>query len=114
MQIEVIIMITYKQELKTGERAMYNTHNAKFVDCTFADGESPLKECSNLELDNCIFKWKYPLWYCDNIKVHNTTWLDTARSGIWQSHVLSRQQGHQPGWYTALPRFWGQEGQSDV
>lgn len=82
-------MTTYKQELKTGERAMYNTHNAKFVDCTFADGESPLKECSNLELDNCIFKWKYPLWYCENIKVCNTTWLDTARSGIWYTNNIS-------------------------
>ena len=82
-------MQTYKQELKTGERAMYNTHNAKFIDCTFADGESPLKECSNIELDNCIFKWKYPLWYCDNIKVVNTTWLDTARSGIWYTNNIS-------------------------
>jgi len=72
-----------KQELLTGERAKYNTHDAKFVDCTFADGESPLKESSDIELRNCIFKWKYPLWYCKNIKVYNTTWLDTARSGIW-------------------------------
>ena len=72
-----------KQELLTGERAKYNTHNAQFVDCTFADGESPLKESSDIELRNCIFKWKYPLWYCKNIKVYKTTWLDTARSGIW-------------------------------
>ncbi len=76
-------MKEYKQGLFVGERAMYNTHNAKFVDCTFQDGESPLKESSELELDNCIFKWKYPLWYTKNVKVVNTTWLDTARSGLW-------------------------------
>ena len=75
-------------ELKTGERAMYNVHNLEIIDTTFADGESPLKECSNLILDNCIFKWKYPLWYCDNIKVYNTTWLDTARSGIWYTNNI--------------------------
>ena len=76
-------MKEFKEELLTGERAMYNTHQAKFIDTTFADGESPLKESSDIELHNCIFKWKYPLWYSKNIKVFNTTWLDTARSGIW-------------------------------
>ncbi|MBR6071407.1 MAG: DUF3737 family protein [Acholeplasmatales bacterium] len=76
-------MKEYRQELLTGERAMYNTHGAVFYDTTFSDGESPLKESSEIELRNCIFKWKYPLWYSKNIKVFNTTWLDTARSGIW-------------------------------
>ena len=76
-------MKEFRQELLTGERAAYNTHDAKFYDTTFADGESPLKESSEIELYNCIFKWKYPLWYAKNIKVFNTTWLDTARSGIW-------------------------------
>ncbi len=76
-------MKEYREELFVGERAMYNTHGASFIDCTFADGESPLKESSELELNNCIFKWKYPLWYSKNIKVTNTTWLETARSGIW-------------------------------
>lgn len=76
-------MKEYRQELLTGERAMYNTHEAVFYDTTFSDGESPLKESSEIELRNCIFKWKYPLWYSKNIKVYNTTWLDTARSGIW-------------------------------
>ena len=76
-------MKEYKEEFLTGERAMYNTHGAIFYDTTFADGESPLKESSEIELHNCIFKWKYPLWYCKNVKVFNTTWLETARSGIW-------------------------------
>ena len=76
-------MKEFRQELLTGERAAYNTHDAIFYDTTFADGESPLKESSEIELHNCIFKWKYPLWYSKNIKVFNTTWLDTARSGIW-------------------------------
>ena len=82
-------MEEFKQELLTGERAKYNTHNAKFIDCTFADGESPLKESSDIELRNCIFKWKYPLWYSKNIKVYNTTWLDTARSGIWYTDNIT-------------------------
>ena len=82
-------MLRIDEELKTGERAMYNTHHALITNTTFADGESPLKECSDLELDNCIFKWKYPLWYCKDVKVKNTTWLDTARSGIWYTHNIT-------------------------
>ena len=78
-----------KEQLLTGERAEYNKHNIKYIDTTFADGESPLKECSDIELDNCIFKWKYPLWYSKNIKVFNTTWLDTARSGVWYTKNIS-------------------------
>ena len=72
-----------KEALLTGERAEYNKHDICYIDTTFDDGESPLKECSDIELHNCIFKWKYPLWYSKNIKVYNTTWLDTARSGVW-------------------------------
>lgn len=82
-------MLEVKQELKTGERAMYNTHNCKIIDTTFADGESPLKESSDLELVGCIFKWKYPLWYCKNVNVINTTWLESARSGIWYTKNIT-------------------------
>lgn len=71
------------QGLFVGERALYHSRDLEIIDSTFADGESPLKESKNINLDNCIFKWKYPLWYCENVKVKNTTWLDTARSGIW-------------------------------
>ena len=82
-------MFEVKQELKTGERAMYNTHNCEIIDTTFADGESPLKESSDLRLVGCIFKWKYPLWYCKNVNVENTTWLETARSGIWYTENIT-------------------------
>ena len=52
----------FKQGLYTGERALYDTHDAEIIDSTFDDGESPLKECSDLVVKHSIFKWKYPLW----------------------------------------------------
>ena len=66
-----------------GERALYNSHNLHLVEATFANGESPLKESSDIELSGGVFKWKYPLWYCKKIKANGTALLDTARSGIW-------------------------------
>lgn len=78
-----------EQGLFVGERALYNSKDLEIVDSTFMDGESPLKESENIKLRNCIFKWKYPLWYCNHVEVYNTTWLDTARSGIWYTHDLT-------------------------
>ena len=66
-----------------GERALYNIHEALISDCVFEDGESPLKECSDLEVKNTEFRWKYPMWYSKNIICENIKILETARSGIW-------------------------------
>jgi hypothetical protein len=71
-----------------GERALYNSHDLHLVEATFANGESPLKESSDIELSGGIFKWKYPLWYCKRVKAQGTTLLDTARSGIWYTHGI--------------------------
>lgn len=76
-------MLEINQKILSGERALYDTHDAHISYCTFQDGESPLKESSNLEVDHCIFKWKYPLWYTENVKVKDCILEDMARAGIW-------------------------------
>lgn len=77
-----------KQQYLTGERALFQSDNVRIEDSIFADGESPLKESSHLEIDQSIFKWKYPLWYCHDVKVTQSTLLETARSGIWYTHHI--------------------------
>ena len=84
----------YKQGLYTGERALYDTHDAEIIDSTFDDGESPLKECSDLKIRHSIFKWKYPLWYSENILCEDTTLLETARSGIWYTKNIKMVNCH--------------------
>lgn len=71
------------EKILTGERALFDTHGARISYCTFENGESPLKESSDLEVDNCLFKWKYPFWYTNNVKVKNSVLFDMARAGIW-------------------------------
>lgn len=73
----------------TGERAAYASKDTKFINCTFDDGESPLKESRNIIIDNCSFKWKYPLWYCVSVEVYNSTWYEMGRSGIWYTKNIS-------------------------
>ncbi len=62
---------------------MFGTTDAHFRNCTFADGESPLKESHDLTLDTCTFGWKYPLWYTSNVLVKNSVWEEMARAGVW-------------------------------
>ena len=83
-----------RQGLFVGERALYDTRDAVIDDSTFMDGESPLKESRNLILNHCIFKWKYPLWYCHDVVCNDTTLLETARSGIWYTHNITMNNCH--------------------
>lgn len=46
------------------ERALYAVRNAEVVNCSFdgpADGESALKEASDITLENCYMNLRYPL-----------------------------------------------------
>ncbi|GFZ32298.1 hypothetical protein CSC2_28240 [Clostridium zeae] len=72
-----------KQQLLTGERALFHGKDLQVSYSTFADGESPLKESENIKIDHSMFKWKYPLWYCKNIVVEDSILSEMARSGIW-------------------------------
>ena len=72
----------------TGERALFQKENAEIIYSTFADGESPLKESKNITIRNTSFKWKYPLWYSNNIEAYDTTLFETARSGIWYTNNI--------------------------
>ena len=77
------------QQYLTGERAMFQARDCHITYCTFAEGESPLKESSDLLIDNTLFKWKYPLWYCRNVEVKDSTLFEMARAGIWYTDNIS-------------------------
>ena len=78
-----------EQQNFQGERALFNEENLLIIDTIFENGESPLKESSRIELDKSIFKWKYPLWYCSDIKVSNSSWFEMARAGVWYTNNIS-------------------------
>lgn len=78
-----------KQQMLTGERALFHSKDLQVSYSTFADGESPLKESQNIKIDHSMFKWKYPLWYCKNIVVEDSTLFEMARSGIWYTENIA-------------------------
>lgn len=82
-------METLKNGSFTGERALFGAKNLRILSSAFYDGESPLKESKDIEIDGCSFHWKYPLWYCENIKMTNSVFSDGARAGIWYTENIS-------------------------
>lgn len=73
----------------TGERALFSSKDLTVNYGIFKDGESPLKESSDIETNHCIFEWKYPLWYCNNVSVNDCQFIKTSRAGIWYSKNVS-------------------------
>ena len=68
------------------ERALYNINDALIESCTFKgelDGESVLKECSNINVMSCSFYLRYPLWHASRYRVDNTSFLEPSRAPLW-------------------------------
>jgi hypothetical protein len=82
-------MKLFENERYIGERALFMTDGAIIRNCAFEDGESPLKESGNLEIYDCVFSWKYPVWYSEKVKITGTLFNTGARSGIWYTDNIT-------------------------
>ena len=82
-------MKKYKEKMFTGERALFQSYDLDISYCTFTDGESHLKESRNINIKNSLFQWKYPLWYCKNITMEDSTMFESARAGIWYTDSVT-------------------------
>lgn len=68
------------------ERALYNLQNADVKNCVFAgpaDGESVLKESRDVNLTDCSFSLRYPLWHVKKFTVEHSTMDELTRAAIW-------------------------------
>ena len=82
-------MANYLNEHFTGERALFHIKDAYVESCLFDDGESPLKEGSDLDVVHCTFGYKYPLWYGEDINVIESNFLPMSRAGVWYTKDAS-------------------------
>lgn len=67
----------------TEERALFGSRDIDLDGCVFEDGESPLKEACNITARECVFRYKYPFWYCKGIELDKVAFFDMARAGVW-------------------------------
>jgi len=73
----------------TQERAAFGVQGADVADAIFADGESPLKHGSDIDVTRTVFEWKYPLWFTKDVTLNDSAFLDTARSGPWYADNMT-------------------------
>lgn len=76
----------YKDKIYDEERALYGIENATVENCTFdgpADGESALKECNGIKVENCDFKLRYPFWHVTDGNINNCRLYETCRAALW-------------------------------
>lgn len=74
------------------ERALYGLRDAAVRDCRFegpADGESALKECGGLTIENCDFLLRYPLWHVDHSTLRNCRMTESCRAALWYDNDLT-------------------------
>jgi len=75
-----------ENEVFSQERALYNSKDVRVLNCKFegeADGESPLKESNNIEVEGCEFSLRYPFWHITDAKVIRTKMNITCRAPLW-------------------------------
>ncbi len=68
------------------ERALYGSDGLLVRDCRFdgpADGESALKECRNIRVENCFFNLRYPLWHVHGLEVTGAEMTELCRAALW-------------------------------
>lgn len=68
-----------------GERPLFESHSLRLENVTITEGESGLKECSDIEADSCRFIGKYPLWHVKRSLITNCYFAPGSRSAIWYS-----------------------------
>ncbi len=68
------------------ERALYGIKDSEVAGCTFdgpADGESALKECRNITVNDCDFRLRYPFWHVEGAKITDIRMTETCRAALW-------------------------------
>lgn len=68
-----------------GERPLYASHDLRLEGVTIHVGESSLKECSDIEAEDCRFEGKYVFWEVDRFTATNCYFAESARSSVWYS-----------------------------
>lgn len=68
------------------ERALYGLEGATLDRVRFAgpaDGESALKECRDLTINDTSFELRYPLWHTTGATITGSRFLETCRAALW-------------------------------
>lgn len=72
-----------------GERPLFASHDLHINNVTIREGESVIKECSNIVATNCRFEGNYPFWHVHGFTIDNCYFAVGGRSALWYSDHLT-------------------------
>ena len=82
----------FENKVYEKERSLYNLKNSQVLNCTFEgkeDGESPLKECKDIIVKDCLINLRYPFWHNNDTTIDNCKMLINCRAPIWYCKNIS-------------------------
>ena len=71
------------------ERALYGSVDTIVRNCKFdgpADGESAIKECKNVIIEDSYLNLRYPLWHVEGLKITGSELTEGCRAALWYSN----------------------------
>lgn len=66
-----------------GERPLFATNDLQLINVKIFEGESAIKEATNIHALNCEFRGKYPFWHNKHSVVENSLFTPGGRAAIW-------------------------------
>ena len=71
-----------------GERPLFASHDLHIDGVSILEGESGIKECSNIVATNCKFIGNYPFWHVHGFTIEDCYFDVGGRSALWYSDHL--------------------------
>ena len=73
------------------ERALYGSKGLLVKNCSFdgpADGESALKECADIQVEDCYLNLRYPFWHDHGLAIRHCELTPLCRAALWYSEHI--------------------------
>ena len=85
-------MRTIENQSFDEERALYGSRSLIVKNCAFdgeADGESALKECSDIQALHCFMNLRYPFWHDHGLMIRDSEMTGLCRAALWYSDHIT-------------------------
>lgn len=82
------IMKTISHKEFSGERPLFGSHGLRLENVIIHEGESALKECSDIVAENCRFEGMYPFWHVNGFRINKCFFSEGVRAALWYSSDL--------------------------
>ncbi len=82
------------------ERALYGEKDIQLINVAFdgpADGESAVKECRNVVVQQGYCNLRYPFWHVDHLVIQDTELTPLCRAALWYSNNVTISGSHLHG-----------------